>query len=189
MSNYPPPPPQASPTTKVRRTPRWVWIVIGVLVVAIGAGIAGAAAAKKSASTTTTSSTTSSTTTLPPATSAPPPTVATTTTVPQPTVDGTGTAAGQYAVAQAQGTAPSPAQIFVEVVLTPPSNDVTLVSWDAICEEDSGGVGSESGQSSVRGSPAFVAVKIPAPSTSCDVSTNAQLGGSGTLTIAIESKG
>jgi hypothetical protein len=96
-----------------------------------------------------------------------------------------GHASGDAAIASASGTANDPSGIFVSVTSTPPQKG--LVSWTMDCTENSGGVGSKSGQNTVN-IPVVETLALPGPSNhgSCDVSANVQLSGSGTVTITIE---
>ncbi|MDA8297278.1 MAG: hypothetical protein M0004_11955 [Actinomycetota bacterium] len=95
-----------------------------------------------------------------------------------------GHAAGDYAIAQASGTANAPHRIAIAVSATPPQSGT--VSWNLVCSEKSGGVGSKSGQSTIH-LPGTLNAPLPAPSQSCLVAANVQLQASGTVTIAIES--
>lgn len=95
-----------------------------------------------------------------------------------------GHATGDYAVASASGTANSPHKIAV-VVSAAPSQPVQ-VSWNLVCTETGGGVGSKSGQVTVS-APTTVPLPLPAPSASCIVSVVGQLQASGNLTLQITS--
>ena len=93
-----------------------------------------------------------------------------------------GTASGDYAVAQAGGTVYSPSQVHLRLVATPPQS--ALVSWTMTCDESGGGVGQNSGQDTLQ-LPTIENLPLPAPSNSCIVAANAQLSESGTLNIAL----
>ena len=95
-----------------------------------------------------------------------------------------GHATGDYAVASASGTANSPHRVAVVVSATPSQR--VQVSWNLVCSETGGGVGSKSGQVTVS-APTTVPIPLPAPSTSCIVSTVGQLQASGNLTLQITS--
>jgi hypothetical protein len=97
---------------------------------------------------------------------------------------GTGKAVGSYAVAMASGTANNPSRIVLALSATPSQS--ALVSWDLDCTENGGGVGSKSGQVTLR-LPVVEPLIMPAPSSSCIVSGDVQLTGTGTLVITIES--
>jgi hypothetical protein len=96
----------------------------------------------------------------------------------------TGTASGDYAVASASGTANQPLEIQLSVTATPSQS--ALVSWDLVCMENGGGVGSKSGQSTLT-LPDVEPLPLPAPSSSCIVSADVQISNSGTVTLSIES--
>lgn len=93
-----------------------------------------------------------------------------------------GTAAGSYAVAQAAGSVNSPSRIQLRLVANPEQS--ALVSWTMTCNESSGGVGNKSGQSTLQLST-IETLPMPARSDHCIVSSNAQLHGSGNLTISL----
>jgi hypothetical protein len=93
------------------------------------------------------------------------------------------TAVGAYAVAMGAGNATRPARM--ELVLTAKPRQAAEVSWDLVCTENSGGVGSTMKQRKVV-VPTVIALKPPAPSASCIASASAQLAASGSLTVAIE---
>jgi hypothetical protein len=95
---------------------------------------------------------------------------------------GSGNGSGDYAVAQAGGTAYSPSHLQLRLTSTPAQS--ALVSWTMTCTESGGGVGQKSGQSMV-GLPTIEDLPLPAPSESCIVAANAQLSGSGTLNVAL----
>lgn len=97
---------------------------------------------------------------------------------------GTGHASGDYALATASGTANNPSAIQLSITATPSQSGV--VSWDLICTENGGGVGSKTGQSTLV-LPTVEPLPLPAPSSSCIVSSGAQISGSGTVAISIES--
>lgn len=99
-------------------------------------------------------------------------------------VVGSGHASGDYAIAQASGTANEPAKIELSLAATPSQS--ATVSWDLICDESGGGVGSKTGQSTLS-LPTVDVLALPAPSTSCIVSASAQISSSGTVTVSIES--
>lgn len=100
----------------------------------------------------------------------------------EPSVVGSGHAAGEFAVAQASVTATKTSQMALRLTATPPQS--ASVTWDLVCTEDGGGVGSKNGQSTLQ-LPTTEPLPAPAPSESCTVSANAQLSGSGSLEIAI----
>jgi hypothetical protein len=93
-----------------------------------------------------------------------------------------GKASGDYAVAQAGGTAYSPSHLQLRLISNPAQR--ALVSWTMTCTESGGGVGQKSGQSTL-GLPTIEDLPLPAPSDSCIVAANAQLSGSGTLNVAL----
>ena len=101
---------------------------------------------------------------------------------PSATVVATGHASGEYAIAQASGTASNPSRLALDLAATPAQS--AKVSWTLVCQESGGGVGSKSGQSTLQ-LPTTSTLPLPAPSESCIVSANAQLSGSGTVKISI----
>jgi hypothetical protein len=72
-----------------------------------------------------------------------------------------------------------------ELVITAKPHQAGLVTWELICTENSGGVGSKMGQKTLQ-LPVVKVVKPPAPSSSCSVSASVQLSATGSVTIAIE---
>ncbi len=92
-------------------------------------------------------------------------------------------ASGGYAVAMAAGNSFAPAHL--ELVLSASPRQSATVSWDLVCTEHSGGIGSRTGQVKMV-LPTVKPLSLPAPSSSCIVSANAQLSGTGSLTVAIE---
>ena len=93
-----------------------------------------------------------------------------------------GHASGDFAVASAAGNIDPDGPISV-VVKASPDQSMT-VSWDVVCAEGFGSAGSKSGQYTARSGSR--AILLPsANASSCTVSTNAQLNGSGNLAISV----
>jgi hypothetical protein len=136
------------------------------------------AAERKAARDTTTAAATSTTA----SSATPPPPATTTSAVSALTEVNSGHANGAYAVAQTSGTASNPNPVELRLIATPSQDG--RVSWDLVCDESGGGVGSKSGQSNLS-MPGSEKLPVPSGSTSCIVSANVQLSGSGNVTIAI----
>ena len=97
-------------------------------------------------------------------------------------VIGSGSGAGDYAVTAASGTANHPHVIYVRVTASPAQS--VLVSWDLVCSKGFS-AGSKSGQFNAR-TPVMRALKMPMNGvSSCIVSADAQLSGSGRLTVQV----
>ena len=93
-----------------------------------------------------------------------------------------GHAAGDFAVVQTSGTVEGPSKIELKITASPPQQGT--VSWDLVCDETGGGVGSKSGQSDIS-LPGTQNLPLPATSDRCIVSANVQLSQGGDVTIAI----
>jgi hypothetical protein len=91
-------------------------------------------------------------------------------------------ATGQYAVAETNGTFKDPARIVLTLDASPPQN--ATVYWGIVCSELGGGVGQKKVQTTLK-LPTSETLPLPAPSSSCIVSANGQLSGTGTLKISI----
>jgi hypothetical protein len=95
---------------------------------------------------------------------------------------GSCTAAGDYAICDATGTAGRPAQIYVHVTSSP--DQKVLVSWDMTCAQGDG-AGGKSGQFTAR---TVVRRLLPHPYArpgSCIVAAGAQLNTGGYLHVWI----
>lgn len=75
----------------------------------------------------------------------------------------TSQASGDYAVAQTAGTVISPSKIQFLISASPAQQ--ASATWDLVCNENSGGVGSKSGQSTVQ-APTVLTLPTPARRTS-----------------------
>lgn len=93
-----------------------------------------------------------------------------------------GHASGDYAIAQTTATANNPSGIELQIQATP--SQWGRVTWEVVCQEVGGGAGSKNGQST-RSLPTVEMLSLPAPSTSCIVSANVQISGSGSAVISI----
>jgi hypothetical protein len=93
-----------------------------------------------------------------------------------------GSATGNYAVADAVGTADDPSHVNLRAVATPAQ--AAEVTWTMTCEEEDGGVGQKSGQAKQQ-LPLVERLPLPAPSTSCIVSVVVQLSRGGTLLLGL----
>ena len=91
-------------------------------------------------------------------------------------VIGSGSASGDYAVTIASGNASAPHALYVNVTSSPPQS--VLVSWSLVCSRGLS-AGSKSGQFRAR-TPLTRSMKFPMTNvSSCIVSADAQLSGSG----------
>jgi hypothetical protein len=93
-----------------------------------------------------------------------------------------GSASGDYAVAQTSGTVYSPSGLRLRLVASPAQS--ALVTWTLTCNESGGGVGQKSRQSTLE-IPAIETLSQAATSERCIVAANAQLNQSGTLNISL----
>ena len=93
-----------------------------------------------------------------------------------------GSAAGDYAIAQASGSRDNPGTVRVRVVSSPSQS--VEVSWELVCTRGTA-VGSKSGQFKAT-TPINRALKKPMSKVdNCTGSANAQLSGSGRLTLRL----
>lgn len=93
-----------------------------------------------------------------------------------------GHASGDYAVTQAAGTVKRPGTIRVKVTASP--RQKVSVSWTMVCTKGTN-AGSKSGQFEARTNVNRALKKPMSHTDSCTVSANAQLSGSGKVSIAI----
>jgi hypothetical protein len=98
----------------------------------------------------------------------------------------TSQASGDYAIAQTAGTVISPSKIQFVIDTTP--GQQASATWDLVCNENGGGVGSKSGQATVQ-APTVITLPTPGPSYKCIVSVNSQLGNTGTVVVSLYNGG
>jgi hypothetical protein len=99
-----------------------------------------------------------------------------------PRVIGSASAGGDYAIANASGTAKHPHQVYVRVLAKPAQ--AVRGAWTLVCSKGFG-AGTKSGTVTGR-APFTKPLKLPMKnSDQCIVSANAQLSRSGTVTVQI----
>ncbi len=98
----------------------------------------------------------------------------------------TSQATGDYAIAQTAGTVNGPTEIQFLIDASP--SQQASATWDLTCNENSGGVGEKSGQSTVQ-APTVLTLPTPGPSYRCIVSVNSQLSNSGQVVVSLYNGG
>jgi hypothetical protein len=93
-----------------------------------------------------------------------------------------GQGSGQYAVAYTNGTFHHPSAIILNVSASPAQTGT--VDWNVVCFELSGGIGRKEGRETLQ-LPITKTLPLPAPSSTCIGSANAQLSKTGTVSISI----
>jgi hypothetical protein len=95
----------------------------------------------------------------------------------------TGSASGDYAIAQASGNVKKPGTIRVKVTASP--RQKVSVNWTMVCSQPDGGAGSKDGKFTAK-TPVTRTLKKPAKKvTDCTVSALAQLSDSGKIKITL----
>jgi hypothetical protein len=92
-------------------------------------------------------------------------------------------ASGQYAIAQAAGTAYYPGDLEVYVDASPAQQ--ASITWGTTCLENSGGAGSKLQQKETVQVPAVVQVNYPKNAVQCILSANSQLSQGGTVRVEL----
>ena len=97
----------------------------------------------------------------------------------------TSKASGDFAIAQTAGTVIAPSRVQFVIDATP--RQQASATWDLVCNENGGGVGSKSGQSTVE-APAVLTLPTPASSYKCIVSVNSQVPQSGQIPVKLRGR-
>ena len=98
-----------------------------------------------------------------------------------------GSASGDYAVAQAVGIAYDPKNLQVYVDASSPQQ--ASITYATVCLENSGGAGSKEQQKTSTEVPAVVKVQYPAGSVQCTLSANSQLSQGGSVKVELYNGG